>query len=429
MLDSVKRIGELRELIGIAREEREALGAALATLATRKLSIDEAIQTLSQTQKMTETVAEALDRATARLDAFEGRTAGLGELEARVDRMTGRLAESQQAADKLLGPDGELAKHQAIAARLAKEEIAARGNIDEIRRERLALDEMRDQLRQAVADVRGATDRFAAAKAELGQLHEMGAQLTYDYNRMRDLSREAREEAQQALDAARETEMRVAALKTLDDVARTAKERIATLNAVVEHVTQKARSIEAQKQTIEHAIIESNRLNEMVWNMDAQVTRLNEGMRQVTQAEEVVERLARLGREAAAQLEAAGRSREAFQADLGRLDQDRAALADFIRGYREHLDTERRQLDAFDQRVSLARPAWRRSSRSPTTCSRAIATWRRWGSSSRASRNRPETWGRRWRRCTRSRPRSKPFASGSPGLTSSRNARSTSTAA
>ncbi len=357
MLDSVRRIAELRGVVSEAKQEREALSAAIAALNVKKRSIDEAVETLEQTQKLTTSVSNALDRITARLDVLEGRASTLVDMDDRVTRLHADVTASQQVAAGLLGPEGALAKHQAIAEQLNAQETAARTNLDLITKERQGLDDMRDQLRQAGADVREAAAQFGAVKTEFEQLRHLGGQLGQDYGRMREASRDARDQAQAALDAVKETETRVASLRSLDDLARTARERINALNVLVEHVTQKARSMEAQKQTIEHAIVESNRLSELVWAMDAQVARLTDGMRQMTQAETVVDRLARAGQDAAAQLETAYRSRDAFLQDLGRLDQDRAALAEFIRRYHERMEDERRQLDQVETRVDAVQVA------------------------------------------------------------------------
>ncbi len=49
------------------------------------------------------------------------------------------------------------------------------------------------------------------------------------------------------------------------------------LNALAEHVNQKIKALENQKHTVERAVVESNRLNEMIWAMDVQINKLNEG--------------------------------------------------------------------------------------------------------------------------------------------------------
>ena len=67
----------------------------------------------------------------------------------------------------------------------------------------------------------------------------------------------------------KEVEKKLGAMSKLQELARSAEERIAALNTLSEHVTQKAKSLEGQKHTIDRAVVEANRLNEMVWSMGA----------------------------------------------------------------------------------------------------------------------------------------------------------------
>jgi DNA repair exonuclease SbcCD ATPase subunit len=387
MLDTVRRMGELRDLVSAAKQEREALTAAIATLTVKKRSIDEAIDTLAQTQKLTQTVSSALDRVTTRLDAVEERARTLSGFDDRVNELSTQVAESQRTASQLLGPDGELAKHQVIAEQLSSQEVAARANIEMIRKERQALEDMREQLRHAGSEVREAADRFTAVKTDFDQIRSMGTQLGQDYARMRDTSKDARDLAQQALEAAKETETRVASLRTLDDLAKTARERINTLNVLVEHVTQKARTMEAQKQIVEHAIVESNRLSEMVWNMDTQIAKLTDGMRQITQAETVVDRLAKAGTDASHQLELANKSRDSSAPIRSRWKPNAGSSISSISA------------------SLLSRPAWPPSNRRPMPWRRATGRSRPCRSRSTNSRRGQASSARALRNSRRSRRR------------------------
>ena len=95
----------------------------------------------------------------------------------------------------------------------------------------------------------------------------------------------------------KEVEKRLGPLAQLQEMSKTTEERMATLNALAEHVTQKIKALENQKHTVEHAVVEANRLNEMVWAMEVQINKLNEGARQATRTEELIERVEKLSRE------------------------------------------------------------------------------------------------------------------------------------
>jgi chromosome segregation ATPase len=138
----------------------------------------------------------------------------------------------------------------------------------------------------------------------------------------------------------------------LNELSKTTEERIAALNVLAEHVAQKVKALEGQKHTVEHAIVESNRLNEMVWNMDVQVAKLQDGGRQAAKTEETVARIEKLAAEMEAQLEAATKSKEELSTDVARLGRDRESVAEFMRGYLERLAVEKKALAAFDERVT-----------------------------------------------------------------------------
>src|SRR4029079_6675994 len=140
-------------------------------------------------------------------------------------------------------------------------------------------------------------------------------------------------------------------------MSKTTEERMTSLNALAEHVGQKVKALENQKHTGEHAVVEANRLNEMVWAMEVQINKLNEGSRQAARTEERIDRVEKLSREVGGQLDAGMKSRDGFAADLARLEKDRGMLTDFVRTYTDRLSVERKEFDAFDQRVKTLQSA------------------------------------------------------------------------
>ena len=59
----------------------------------------------------------------------------------------------------------------------------------------------------------------------------------------------------------KEVEKRLGPLAELQELTKTTDERMTSLNALAEHVGQKIKALENQKHTVEHAVVESNRLN------------------------------------------------------------------------------------------------------------------------------------------------------------------------
>ena len=131
-------------------------------------------------------------------------------------------------------------------------------------------------------------------KGELDQIRATATALTQDYGKIRETSREAREDTTTAMTTVKEIEKKLVPLAQLHELSRSTEERLAGLNALAEHVSRKAKALESQQQAVEHAVVEANRVNEMVWAMDVQIGKLNEGMKQAAKAEETIGRIDKL---------------------------------------------------------------------------------------------------------------------------------------
>src|SRR5256885_13781180 len=108
----------------------------------------------------------------------------------------------------------------------------------------------------------------------------------------------------------KDVENKLGPLARLHELSQSTDERLSALNALAEHVAHKAKVLESQQQAVEHAVVQANRVNEMVWSMDVQIGKLGEGMKQVAKAEETVHRIEKLTEEAAAQFDSTSRLRQ-----------------------------------------------------------------------------------------------------------------------
>ncbi len=184
------------------------------------------------------------------------------------------------------------------------------------------------------------------------ELRSLSGEIAQDLGKLREVSRATREETSATVEMVGEVEKKLGSLADFQEMSRTTDERLATLNALAEHVTQKIKALDNQKHTVEHAVVESNRLNEMIWKMEVQITRLNEAAQQATRVEELIDRAEHLSQDVSGQLESGTTARDSFTKELAKLEQDRTSLIEFVRGYVERMAIERRSFEAFDQRVN-----------------------------------------------------------------------------
>ena len=348
-----EQLTELQSLIDTAREERNALSTMLSQVEVRggKTSLPQVTKAVQKaTEKATGATAR-LDEVATRLTALEGRTQGLEQLDARIRGLLESVGQAEQSAQKLLAPDGELQKHRNIVQQLSSQALQTGASLEALKGEQATLEELRGTLRRSQSEVKSSTDKAEALKTELDQLRSTSSGLQQDYSKLKDAVRLARENSTATFETVKDIEKKLGSFAELNELSKTTDERLAGLNALAEHVTQKTKILENQKHTVEHAVVESNRLNEMVWNMDVQLAKLQDGGRQVARTEETVERIEKLTQETATQLEVATKAKEALTLDVVKLDRDRGQLSEFMQGYLDRLAVEKKEFDAFDQRI------------------------------------------------------------------------------
>src|SRR5256885_16708848 len=149
----------------------------------------------------------------------------------------------------------------------------------------------------------------------------------------------------------KDVENKLGPLARLHELSQSTDERLSALNALAEHVSHKAKALESQQQTVEHAVVQANRVNEMVWAMDQQVAKLSEGMKQIARADDTLSRTEKLAAETDAQLETASKLRQEAERETGKLKKDAASLLDAVRGQVDTLGVKKKEFEAFDERL------------------------------------------------------------------------------
>ena len=185
MLDSLKKMNELRELLARARQEREDTVGVLSDLERKKEHVVEVDRSLESTRDDARALTSQVQALTGRVEALLARITDLESVDARVRRLTDTLAEAEHTAHQLLGPDGQITQYRTLAQQVAAQEVQARSNLEALKRDQRAFEKSRDELRQANGEVKDATDRFSTVKTEFDQLRALGAQLSHDYGGIR----------------------------------------------------------------------------------------------------------------------------------------------------------------------------------------------------------------------------------------------------
>jgi chromosome segregation ATPase len=211
---------------------------------------------------------------------------------------------------------------------------------------------VRTALRESQQHATAATSEVTRLRTEVDSLRALTPDLRSEYDRLRAAAREEREYADTVMTAVTEIEKKIGALTALDELSKSTEERLGALNSLSEHVSLKVKALEGQRGVVERAIVESNRLNEMVWAMDGQIARLADGAKQITKAEDLIERLEKLSADTSAELESGARTKDELSRDIARAQRDSKEFNDFARSYLERIDLARKAADALNQRLA-----------------------------------------------------------------------------
>ena len=369
-----EQVAELQELIGQAREER----AALSTMLTQVDVHGSKLSTLGRSmQDVNDRAGGATGKMAAlakRMSTLEARATGLEEIGTRIETLRGGVSKVEETTQQLLAPNGELQKHRHEVQQLAAQATQNVALLDAMKKEQITLDELRERLRVAQTDVEDSASKATSLKVDFDRLRGLTGKLTKDHARLKDSLRETREQATATTEAVRDVEKKLGPVAEMHELSKSTETRMATLNSLAEHVLQKVKVLENQKHTVEHAVVEANRLNEMVWNMDVQIAKLKDGAQQTTQVEEIVNRIEVLTNETVAGLDQATQTKESFTRELNKLEQGRDELTEFVRGCFERLTVKQKELDAFDERLKSLQTGLSSSEKSLSACSNS-----RWG--------------------------------------------------
>ncbi len=240
-----KQAEDLQALIAAAKEERGALSAMLTQISMRSSKLAQLGKSLEQVTEKATGASERLDELATRIDGIDDRTHAFAEVDKRVQGLLDAATQAQQAAERLMAPDGELQKHRQTVQSLSSQMLETQASIDTLKRERAALEDLRAQLRLSQNEVKQSVDAAAALKSELGEVRTVSHTLSQDYARLREMSREAREDSVRATEAVKEVEKKLGPLAALQEMSKSTEERLASLNALAEHVSQKAKTLES----------------------------------------------------------------------------------------------------------------------------------------------------------------------------------------
>ena len=261
------------------------LARSLSSLATQVTDLTARVDALGAQPVDAATHAAGLESRVVFLEsALNNAEARAGEACERAARAEAQIASAAETLAQIQTLDP-------IVARLA-----------EIERQ---LPAVREECRQILTEQEALSDAATRLRASTADVTDQAATL-------QQVSSDARESAERAARTVADVEHRLESLSRFDAVSRDTGAQLQTLNALAERVTSKVKALEQQHDTIEHALDESRKVSEMVWNLDAQIGKLQEGTRLADRVEWSLAQLGGLQNESATQMAEAVRARAEF---------------------------------------------------------------------------------------------------------------------
>ena len=178
MLDAFKKTGatkvqsdELQSLIAASKEERAALSTMLTQVQLHSAKLASAGKSLQEVEEKADKANTRLDEVTERLAKTATRTTrARGHRRAHQVADRRRRRTPRRRPSRLTAPDGELQKHKQALQSLSSQALQTRASLDTLKKDQAALDELREHLRQAQAEIKTSHEKTEGLKGEFDQL-------------------------------------------------------------------------------------------------------------------------------------------------------------------------------------------------------------------------------------------------------------------
>ncbi|MBI4499999.1 MAG: hypothetical protein HY700_02440, partial [Gemmatimonadetes bacterium] len=343
---------ELTVLIQKAQEERTKISSLLGRT---KGSVEK----LEKLDAPLSAVADRTEEISRRLKQMEDRFAQLATLAERLDQLGQRAAVAEQThsamedrvgkinadvADVMAVAEG-LQESVAAATQIRAELQAALGPGGTVAEMRGKVDELRTQFLTYGHDVDHTREQQEALKR--AQDEAMGRVM-----QVRDEALRTKDQMDEAGIKIARYEVALANLAKVQELAPRAEQDVQALNALADHVAHKTRILEKQREVVDRAAAQAARLDDVVWDLDARLKKLQQDSARIKKTQEALEDLQDLVRRVEVRTTEVRTAQQASEKDSAMQVARLASIKDEIKGSLDRFDIEKRGLDAVNQRIA-----------------------------------------------------------------------------
>jgi DNA repair exonuclease SbcCD ATPase subunit len=344
----------LERLVARVQSERENLEIVLASVTGVSAGIPEMQVALDDAGGRASALSDRIDDLTTRVDTLGRTTHTIEQLEQRLASLETTLAEAETRASQTIRRATEIDRRVESMDQLVSMAANMLAKVEALNRDAIDIERLETQLPVVREEYQHVLNQQAALSGDVDRLHRMTTALIAETATSREMAHDVRQNADRAAETIADVQRKLDAVCQLETLTCDTTAQLQTLNALAEHATSKVKALEQQHQTIEHALVESRKVTEMVWHMDVQIGRLNEGSTQAARVEENLSRLDVLHKESTVQLDEAFRARQRFTETFERQRCDATELLQALQLRLDHLAVNRTEIETLRERVESA---------------------------------------------------------------------------
>jgi chromosome segregation ATPase len=353
--DSQAPVAEnLDRLLTHVQDERRTLQALLASFEGHAADMPRVSASLDEAGRRADVLANQIERLASRMEDFDSLRQQVEALQTRVISMEGGVQTAEGRVQEALASEARVQEHRESVEQLVSLGRDTLGQIEALKRESAALAQLDERLPHLRAEIQPLFDHHAALKNDLDGLRAGIATLAQDADTGREASLKARTHATKATELVTDLQRKLEPLSQIHALSQDTDTQLRKLNALTEHVSAKVKALEGQQSVVEHALLESRRVQQMVWEMEAQLKKLTEGSRHATRVEETLAKLERVHAETTAQFDESVRHRETFSREVARQEQEATGLIEVVQRHLDQLAVSRQELETVHERLRVA---------------------------------------------------------------------------
>ena len=342
---------ELKTLITKAQDERTKISSLLGRT---KGSVEK----LEKLDTPLQAVADRTEQISEQIKRLEGRANELQVLASRLDRLDQRTIVIEQGQngveDRVTRANAEVGDVLAVTAGLKESVASAMQLRNEIQ---LAISPLGPvgEMRGKIDELRGI---FLTYGHDVTNAREQQESLKRTQDEVTTRVTQLRDETLRAKDRMDETGAQIARFQValgnlvkVQELVPRAEQDVNALNALADHVSHKTRILEKQREVVDRAAAQAARLDDLVWDLDARLKKLQQDSARIKKIQDALEDLQEMARRVEVRTTEVRTAQQASEKDSAMQISRMSGIRDEIRGSLDRFDTEKRGLDAVNQRI------------------------------------------------------------------------------